>query len=95
VKVDTTIKVQLLTSKNMLAPIKDQTIPRIELCGAQLLAKLLKQTAADLDFSLDKVLAWSDSSDRTRVDEDTSWTSENLCYTSGPEHYQQSSANQC
>ena len=50
-----TTSVRLMTSKTRVAPLSDLTIPRLELCGAQLLAK-------DLDIPLDHVYAWCDSS---------------------------------
>ena len=37
------------------------TIPRLELCGASLLAKLLHDTRQALDISIANTLAWSDS----------------------------------
>ena len=48
VHTDTTISVDLIMAKGKVAPIKDQTIPRLELCDAQLLSKLLSQVSADL-----------------------------------------------
>ena len=58
---DTTVTVCLLTAKSKLAPIKKQTIPRLELRGAQVLSKLLFQSAKDLDIPMNSVCAWSDS----------------------------------
>ena len=57
----TTVTICLLTTKSKLAPIKKQTIPRLELCGAQVLSKLLFQSAKDLGIPINSVYAWSDS----------------------------------
>ena len=61
VALDTTDTICLLTAKSKLAPIKKQTIPRLELCGAQVLSKLLFQSAKDLGIPMNSVYAWSDS----------------------------------
>ena len=61
VSLDTTVTICLLTAKSKLAPIKKQTIPRLELRGAQVLSKLLFQSAKDLGIPMNSVYAWSDS----------------------------------
>ena len=59
--VDTSIEVILVTSRSRVVPVKGQTIPRLELCGAHLLSKLLKATTKDLDIPIKDVYAWTDS----------------------------------
>ena len=50
-----------MTSKTKVAPIKRLTIPRLELCGAHLLAHLLRHVYQTLEISISHVYAWTDS----------------------------------
>ena len=48
-------------SKTRVAPIKRLTIPRLELCGALILAQLLSRYKDILELPVDSVNAWTDS----------------------------------
>lgn len=54
---------QLLASKTRVAPLKRETIPRMELLGALTLTKLMKSIQSSLDgvLKIDDVVCWVDS----------------------------------
>ena len=59
---DTTVSVSLVHAKTKVAPISPVgTTPRLELCGAQVLSKLLEIAMTALNIPLQDVFAWSDS----------------------------------
>ncbi|XP_065072517.1 uncharacterized protein LOC135696908 [Ochlerotatus camptorhynchus] len=62
VTADGTISVNLVASKSRVAPLKPMTIPRLELCGAKLLADLTTKVVASMRIHFDDVKLWCDSS---------------------------------
>lgn len=54
-------KSTLIITKTKVAPIKKLTIPRLELCGALLLARLMKQVLTNSKIKFSKIHFWTDS----------------------------------
>ncbi|XP_062712567.1 uncharacterized protein LOC134289887 [Aedes albopictus] len=55
------VKVELLTSKSRVAPLKKRSIPRLELCAAQIAAHLTSKVRIALGIEAVSVWYWSDS----------------------------------
>nr|CAI5846040.1 unnamed protein product [Callosobruchus analis] len=55
------VKVNLLCAKSRVAPLKGATIPRLELCAALLLSRLLNKVLESWDISVDNIFLWTDS----------------------------------
>jgi len=61
VQKDHSIRVNLLCSKSRVAPLKLQTIPKLELCAAQIAAELMARVKSDLGYQNKRAYFWSDS----------------------------------
>ena len=55
------ITCSLVIGKSRLAPIKQVSIPKLELSGAVVACRLYRHLSDELDLKLDQVTFWTDS----------------------------------
>ena len=55
------VQVTIMMAKTKVVPIQRLTIPRLELCGALILARMIHHIAKVLEIDMDKVYTWTDS----------------------------------
>ncbi|GFW03743.1 uncharacterized protein TNCV_2538541 [Trichonephila clavipes] len=56
-----TVSTNLLCSKSIIAPLKSVTIPRLQLCAAVLLDKLIRKTIKSMKTPFNDIVLWTDS----------------------------------
>ena len=61
IRVEYSTKTSLITSKTKVSPIKRLSIPRLELCGAQVLTRLLCHAKKVFKIPVNSTFAWTDS----------------------------------
>lgn len=61
VKTDSSIDCQLLCSKSRVAPLSEMTIPKLELCAALLLSRLVLKVIPSLKVPIRRIVLYSDS----------------------------------
>lgn len=55
-----TVHIVWVISKTKVAPITRISIPRLELCGAVVVTRLLQRVRKSLSVTLDKICAWTE-----------------------------------